>query len=75
MNDSEEKLDFFPLIVDYRDKFYAKGKIMGSRFTRREARPSDQETCNGRLIDRSIRPLFPKELKKKIQITNNSTCF
>lgn len=75
MNDSEEQLDFFPLIVDYRDKFYAKGKIMGSRFTRREARPSDQETCNGRLIDRSIRPLFPKELKKKIQITNTLLAF
>ena len=75
MNDFEEQLDFFPLIVDYRDKFYAKGKIMGSRFTRREARPSDQETCNGRLIDRSIRPLFPKELKKKIQITNTLLAF
>ena len=75
MNDSEEQLDFFPLIVDYRDKFYAKGKIMGSRFTRREARPSDQETCNGRMIDRSIRPLFPKGLKKKIQITNTLLSF
>ena len=75
MNDSEEQLDFFPLIVDYRDKFYAKGKIMGSRFTRREARPSDQETCNGRMIDRSIRPLFPKGLKKKIQITNTLLAF
>ena len=75
MNDSEEQLDFFPLIVDYRDRFYAKGKIMGSRFTRREGRPSDQETCNGRLIDRSIRPLFPQEMKKRVQITNTLLSF
>jgi len=75
MNDSEEQLDFFPLIVDYRDKFYAKGKIMGSRFTRREARPSDYETCNGRMIDRSIRPLFPRGMNKKVQITNTLLSF
>ncbi len=75
MNDSEEQLDFFPLIVDYRDKFYAKGKIMGSRFTRREARPSDHETCNGRMIDRSIRPLFPRGMNKKVQITNTLLSF
>ena len=75
MSDSEEQLDFFPLIVDYRDRFYAKGKIMGSRFTRREGRPSDQEICNGRLIDRSIRPLFPQKMRKKIQITNTLLSF
>jgi len=75
MNDSDEHLDFFPLIVDYRDKFYAKGKILGSRFTRREARPSDTEICHGRLIDRSIRPLFPKGMQKKIQITNTVLVF
>ena len=75
MNDSDEQLDFFPLIVDYRDKFYAKGKIMGSRFTRREARPSDQETCNGRMIDRSIRPLFPRGMNKKVQVTNTLLSF
>ena len=59
---------FFPLTVDYEEKFYAAGKILGSRFVRREGRPSDEATITARLIDRAIRPLFPKELKNEVQV-------
>jgi len=55
-----EKADFFPLVVDYQEKFYATGKIGGNRFQRREGRPSDTATLTARLIDRPIRPMFPK---------------
>jgi len=51
-------LDFFPLLVDYEEKYYAAGKIYGSRFVRREARPSEVAILLARLIDRTIRPLF-----------------
>ncbi len=51
--------DFFPLLVDYREKFYAAGKFLGG-FMKREARPSTKETLNSRLIDRPLRPLFPE---------------
>src|SRR3990167_6555353 len=50
--------DFFPLTVDYEERFYAAGKIMGSRFVRRENRPSDEAVLSCRLVDRTIRPLF-----------------
>ena len=51
---------FFPLTVDYEERFYAAGKILGSRYMRREGRPSDEAIITARLIDRAIRPLFPK---------------
>ncbi|MCY4643907.1 MAG: polyribonucleotide nucleotidyltransferase, partial [Bacteriovoracales bacterium] len=51
--------DFFPLLVDYRERFYAVGKFLGG-FMKRETRPSTKETLNARLIDRPLRPLFPK---------------
>lgn len=54
-------LDYFPLSVEYQERLYAGGKIKGSRWVKREGRPSDEEILTGRLIDRSIRPLFPKE--------------
>lgn len=54
-------LDYFPLSVDYQERLYAGGRIKGSRWVKREGRPSDEEILTGRLIDRSIRPLFPKE--------------
>ena len=60
--------DFFPLTVDYEEKFYAAGKILGSRFLKRESRPSDEAILASRMIDRSIRPLFPKDFKKEVQI-------
>ena len=52
-------LDYFPLSIDYEEKFYAAGKISGSRFIKREGRPSDEAILVGRLIDRPLRPLFP----------------
>jgi len=63
-----EDLDFFPLTVDFEEKFYAVGKILGSRFMRREGRPSEEAILTSRLIDRTIRPLFPQGLKRKVQI-------
>ncbi len=65
-----EKLDqdFFPLTVEYEERFYAAGKIRGSRFFKRESKPTDEAICNARLIDRTIRPLFPQELAKEVQV-------
>jgi len=60
--------DFFPLTVEYEEKFYAAGKIFGSRFIRREGRPTDEAVLTGRMIDRAIRPLFPKDFKKEVQV-------
>ena len=69
MSDREkEAVSFFPLTVNYEERFYAAGKIKGSRYIKREARPSDEAICNSRLIDRTIRPLFPKNLKREIQV-------
>ena len=56
-------LDYFPLSVEYGERLYAGGKIKGSRWVKREGRPSDDAILSGRLIDRSIRPLFPKAFK------------
>ncbi len=60
--------DFFPLTVNYEEKFYAAGKILGSRFVRREGKPSESAILTGRLIDRSIRPLFNQNLRREVQI-------
>ncbi len=60
--------DFFPLTVNYEEKFYAAGKILGSRFVRREGRSSDKATLTSRLIDRSVRPLFPEAFRREVQI-------
>ena len=59
--------DFFPLTVNYQEKFYSVGKIPGG-FLRREGRPSDKETLTSRLIDRPIRPLFPKGFMNAVQV-------
>src|SRR5512135_2716349 len=59
--------DFFPLTVNYQEKFYAAGKIPGS-FPRREGAPSQKETLTSRLIDRPIRPLFVKGFKNEVQV-------
>jgi polyribonucleotide nucleotidyltransferase len=61
-------MDYFPLSVDYEEKFYAAGKISGSRFIKREGRPSDEAILIGRLIDRPIRPLFPKGYRQEVQV-------
>lgn len=62
------KLDYFPLSIDYEEKMYAAGKISGSRFIKREGRPSDEAILIGRLIDRPIRPLFPKGYRQEVQV-------
>jgi polyribonucleotide nucleotidyltransferase len=61
-------LDYFPLSVEYGERLYAGGKIKGSRWVKREGRPSDEAILAGRLIDRSIRPLFPKSFKNDVQV-------
>src|SRR3989344_3867109 len=71
MGRNDTTLDYFPLSVDYIEKLYAGGKIKGSRWVKREGRPTDDAVLTGRLIDRSIRPLFPKELKKDVQVIVN----
>ncbi|HVS58371.1 MAG TPA: polyribonucleotide nucleotidyltransferase [Candidatus Saccharimonadales bacterium] len=60
-------MDYFPLSIDYEEKFYAAGKISGSRFIKREGRPSDEAVLIGRLIDRPIRPLWPKGYRNEAQ--------
>ena len=67
----KEGLDFFPLTVEYREKHYAGGVISSSRFIKREGRPSDNEILTSRLIDRSIRPFFPKGFKNEVQVIIN----
>ena len=62
------KKDYFPLSVEYQERLYAGGRIKGSRWVKREGRPTDAEVLSGRLIDRSIRPLFPKSLKNEVQV-------
>ncbi|HVW22888.1 MAG TPA: polyribonucleotide nucleotidyltransferase [Candidatus Saccharimonadales bacterium] len=59
--------DYFPLSIDYEERFYAAGKISGSRFIKREGRPSDDAILIGRLIDRPIRPLWPKGYRHEVQ--------
>ena len=63
-----EGIDYFPLTVDYEERLYAAGIIKGSRWVKREGRPSDEIVTTSRLIDRSIRPLFPKALKNDVQV-------
>ncbi len=63
-----EGVDFFPLTVEYEERFYAAGKILGSRFIRRESRPSDEAVLTARAIDRAIRPRFPKDFHKEVQV-------
>ena len=68
MGKEDRNIDYFPLTVDYEERFYAAGKIIGSRFIRREGRPSEAAVLSGRLIDRSIRPLFDHRLRRDVQI-------
>ncbi|KKU93811.1 MAG: Polyribonucleotide nucleotidyltransferase [Candidatus Jorgensenbacteria bacterium GW2011_GWA1_48_13] len=69
MSKNDKPGDFFPLTVDYEERFYAAGKILGSRFIRREGRPSDEAILSGRLVDRTIRPLFDQRLRREVQVT------
>lgn len=63
-------MDYFPLSIDYEEKYYASGKISSSRFIKREGRPSDEAVLIGRLIDRPIRPLFPKGYRQEVQVVS-----
>lgn len=65
---NESKLDYFPLSVEYVERLYAGGRIKGSRWVKREGRPSDDAILKGRLIDRSIRPLFDKRFHRDVQV-------
>ena len=60
--------DFFPLTVDYEERFYATGKILGSRFMRREGKPSTEAILSGRIVDRTIRPLFNQKMRHEVQV-------
>ena len=64
----ETTLDYFPLSVEYVERLYAGGRIKGSRWVKREGRPSDDAVLAGRVIDRSIRPLFPKAYNHDVQV-------
>jgi polyribonucleotide nucleotidyltransferase len=64
----ERQISFFPLVVDYSEKMYAAGRIPGSFFRREMGRPNERETLCSRLIDRPVRPLFPKGFKDEVQI-------
>ena len=64
---AREGQDFFPLTVDYQEKFYSAGHIPGG-FFKREGRPTEKETLTSRLIDRPVRPLFPEEFKNEVQV-------
>ncbi len=66
--DDREGMDYFPLTVDYEERFYAAGEILGSRFMRREGRPSEDAILSGRVIDRTIRPLFDQRMRRDVQI-------
>ena len=68
MSKEDRAIDYLPLVIDYEERFYAAGKIIGSRFIRREGRPSEEAVLSGRLIDRSLRPLFDQRLRRDIQI-------
>ncbi|OGK19743.1 polyribonucleotide nucleotidyltransferase [Candidatus Roizmanbacteria bacterium RIFCSPHIGHO2_02_FULL_40_13b] len=68
VGEENPNLDYFPLSVEYAEKLYAGGIIKGSRWVKREGRPSDEAVLTGRLIDRSIRPLFPKNYKNQVQV-------
>lgn len=62
-----EDADFFPLTVEFQERFYAAGKIKGSRFIKRDGRPSEDAILKARLIDRPIRPMFPKGITNEVQ--------
>ena len=66
--DGSKNLGFFNLTVEYLEKFYAAGKILGGQYNKREGRPSDQSILAARMIDRTIRPLFDHHIKNAVQV-------
>src|SRR3989344_8025992 len=65
----KDNFDFFPLTVDFEEKFYAIGKILGGRYSKREGRPTDEAILSGRIVDRTIRPLFEDHIRHEVQVT------
>ncbi len=75
MNDkAREGIDFFPLLLDYEERLYAAGKIKGSRWIKREGRATDDAILKGRVIDRTLRPLFPDGMRNDVQLTAMVLC-
>lgn len=68
MSKHKKEIGYFPLVVDYQERFYASGKIPGSRFIKREARPSENAILTSRLIDRCLRPLFDHDIRNDVQM-------
>jgi polyribonucleotide nucleotidyltransferase len=68
-NKAREGIDFFPLLLDYEERLYAAGKIKGSRWIKREGRATDDAILKGRVIDRTLRPLFPDGMRNDVQVT------
>ncbi len=65
---TRDDIDYFPLSVEFEERYYAAGSIGGSRFVRREGRPSEAAILSGRVVDRTIRPLFPQHLRNEVQV-------
>ena len=68
MGGEKEGMDYFPVVVDYEERLYAAGKIKGSRFIKREGRPTEEAILTTRLVDRSIRPLFDQSIRFEVQV-------
>jgi polyribonucleotide nucleotidyltransferase len=68
MGYKDKEMDYFPLSVEFEERFYAAGRILGSRFVRREGRPTDSAILSGRIVDRTIRPLFNNKMRKDVQV-------
>ncbi|MDP3880891.1 MAG: polyribonucleotide nucleotidyltransferase, partial [bacterium] len=68
MSEKDVEMPYFPLRIEYQERFHAIGRILGARFIRREGRPSDESVLAGRLIDRTIRPLFNQDMRREIQL-------
>lgn len=75
MSERTKDVDYFPLSVDYEEKYYAAGKIKGSKWIKRETRPSDEAILSGRLIDRTIRPRFDHNIRNEVQIVASILSF
>lgn len=72
---TREGIDFFPLMVNFEEKLYAAGRIKGSRFIKREGRPSEDAILSGRLVDRAIRPLFNQDTRNEVQVILTALSF
>lgn len=75
MSERTKDADYFPLSVDYEEKYYAAGKIKGSKWIKRETRPSDEAILSGRLIDRTIRPRFNHNIRNEVQVVASVLSF